>query len=326
MSKMPIIQVFALGGTIAMTPGAAPGVTPSLSAEALVAAVPGLEKVAVIQAKTLANIGSANITIDRIAKLCAAAEAAVAAGCDGIIVTQGTDTLEESAFLASLMYKGSKPLVFTAAMRAATHPGADGPANLYNAVLVAVSGKAAGVSVVMGPKIHDPWQVSKEHTYELDAFDSSHGGPIGYIVEGAIQMHRQSTPLVKVDLAGKPAAPVALVSASFDGDIKILEALPSLGYKGVVIEAFGAGHLSEVWADAAEALLAHMPVLLATRVSEGPVLENSYGYKGAEIDLINRGLIPCGPLRSRKARLLLSLLLAEGGDWKAKFKEGVKAF
>lgn len=313
MNKMPVIQVYALGGTIAMTPGDTSGVTPTLSATDLIRAVPDLQDLAEFRAETLEQKGSANLTFDLIADLCGRAEASDA---DAFIVTQGTDSMEETSFIASLIYKGKKPLVFTGAMRSPNQPGADGPANLLDAARVALASPEGCVSLVMNGEAHDPWHVAKEHTSTLQAFTSEQG-PMGVLSEGKVYWRRQARETL--GLQGKPAA-VALLSAVLDDDGRLFDSLVTLGYDGVVIEAYGAGHLSELWAAKAEALAAKMPVVLASRARGGRVFENTYGYKGAEIDLIARGLVPAGGLRGRKARILLSLLLGNrAANWKQVF-------
>jgi L-asparaginase len=316
MNQLPHIQVFALGGTIAMMPGDTAGVVPSLDAKALVSAVPELADVAEISSETLGTVPSANLGYEAMAALCKHAEAGEA---DGFVVTQGTDTLEETAFLASLLYQGEKPLIFTGAMRTPNQLSADGPSNLYNAVLTAC-GLEGGVYVVMNGDIHDPWHVRKGHTSDLSSFTSGEVGAVGYLVEGAVHLrtHEQQAPLEPLGEA-KPK-PVALLTASLGDDTRLLDQVLAAGYKGLVIEAFGAGHLSEAWADAAEKIAREIPVILCSRCQNGTVFENTYGYTGAEIDLAARGLVPSGQIKSRKARLLLSVLLAdETQDWYARF-------
>lgn len=319
MNKMPVIQVYALGGTIAMTPGDTSGVTPTLSATDLIRAVPDLQDLAEFRAETLVQKGSANLTFDLIADLCARAEASDA---DAIIVTQGTDSMEETSFLASLLYEGAKPLVFTGAMRTPNQPGADGPANLLDAARVALASPRSSVSLVMNGEVHDPFHVAKEHTSTLLAF-ASEPGPVAVVVEGHVHWRREARK--GMGLRGRPV-PVALLGAALDDDGRLLEEVAALGYQGLVIEAYGAGHLSEVWAEKAEKLARDIPVVLASRARGGRVFENTYGYKGAEIDLIARGLVPAGGLRGRKARILLALLLgSKGADWKQVFTAVTKS-
>lgn len=320
MTQKPVIQVFALGGTIAMTPGDQSGVTPTLSATDLIKAVPALQGLAEFRAETVAQRGSANLDFSLISHICNMAEQSAA---DGIIITQGTDSMEETAFLASLLYSGKKPLVFTGAMRTSNQPGADGPANLYDAALVALASEAGSVSLVMNSEVHDPWMVAKEHTSSLQAFFSENGATAN-VVERQVRWTGQ--PRVGAGMKSDGFAPVALLSSVLDDDGRLFESLPDLGYKGLVIEAYGAGHLSEIWADKAEALSKKMPVILASRARAGRVLEETYGYKGAEIDLIARGLVPSGGLRGRKARILLALLLGQGNEnWKETFTAAAKS-
>jgi L-asparaginase len=316
MENMPHIQVFALGGTIAMVPGAEPGAIPSLDADALVSAVPQLSEIAEISAETLANVGSANISFELVADLCRRAEESDA---DGIVVTQGTDSLEETSFLASLLYQGTKPLIFTGAMRTPNQLSADGPLNLFNATLTA-SALEGGVYVVMNGDIHDPWYVSKDHTTDVSAFASGEVGIVGYVLEGAVHLreHAQQAPLYVP--AGALPRPVALMQATLGDDTRLLDQIVDAGYEGLVLEAFGGGHLSEAWTDAVHKIAQKIPVVLCSRSRNGAVLQRTYGYKGAEMDLIKRGLMPSGQLKSRKVRLLLSVLLAdESQDWQARF-------
>ncbi len=322
MSNKPVIEVFALGGTIAMTPGAGAGVIPRLTASDLVSAVPGLDQLATIQASTLAKKGSANLSFDQIANV---VSKAAASDADGVIVTQGTDSMEESAFLASLMYHGRKPIIFTGAMRSPGELGADGSSNLFNAVVAATDSAMRGVGLMMNGELHDPWYVTKEHTSALQAFVSEHG-PAATISEGQLHWPRPM-PRHKLErVVPQRFAPVALVSTFLDDDGRILDTLPELGYEGVVIEGFGAGHMPEGWADKAERLTEIMPVVLASRARAGRVFERTYGYKGAEIDLLQRGLIPAGGLRPRKARILLSYLLGAGvGNLKHSFTAAAKS-
>jgi len=321
MDNAPQIVVFALGGTIAMTSAttgskAESGAMPTLGADALVSAVPQLADVAEITSETLVNVGSANLDFSCIQKLCQRAQLA---DCDGIVVTQGTDTLEETAFLASLLYEGDKPLIFTGAMRTPGQLSADGPTNLFDAVLTACA-LEGGVYVVMNREIHDPWRVCKMHTTDLGAFQSPGTGAVGRIIENAVhlELHEQQAPLgLSADVCSRP---VALLQAGLGDDTRLLKQILGLGYEGLVIEAYGAGHLSEDWADCAVDIAKHIPVILSSRCTGGAVLEATYGYKGAEMDLIQRGLIPAGNLKSRKARHLLSLLLADRpSQWLARF-------
>lgn len=291
------------------------GVRPAFTAHDLLAAAPELSGVADIQAHNVSLKASANLSLPEIAALC---ERAAMVGGDGIMVTQGTDSLEETAFLASLMHKGPQPMVFTGAMRSPTQPGADGRANLMAAALTAIKRGGPAVSVVMNDEIHHPFYVTKSHTSNVAAFQSPVRGPIGQIAEGNVFLHPvQPSPTFDIP---DEFAPVALLSTVLDDDGALFDAIMSAGYKGLVVEGFGAGHVSEIIAEKLATIAQKIPVILASRVRAGSVFERTYGYRGAEIDLLSKGLVPSGRLSGRKARILLSLLLGlKVSDWRAEF-------
>ena len=317
MKQKPALQIFGLGGTIAMASSKAEGagVHPSLSAADLIAAAPELSDVAEIRAETLSLKGSANLGFQEIGGLC---DRAAKTDCQGVVVTQGTDSMEETSFLASLLYKGDVPLVFTGAMRSPTQPGADGRANLMAAALTALTDDAPKVSLVMNDEIHHPYYVTKAHTSNVAAFQSPVRGPIGQIAENTVYLHPAS-PSPVFDMPAK-FAPVAVLSAFLDDDGNLFDTILSAGYAGLVVEGFGAGHVSETVAEKLSMIAQEIPVILSSRVRAGAVFERTYGYRGAEIDLLNKGLVPAGRLSGRKARILLSLILGlDVPDWRQEF-------
>lgn len=311
--------VLSLGGTITMVPSAGGGIAPKLGAAELVASVPDLAEVAQIEAESPARLPSPSLTPEHIVAVAARIEAAFATGVDGAVVIQGTDTIEESAFLLDLLVSGDKPVVITGAMRGADAPGADGPANLLAAARVAASEAARGLGTlaVLNYDIHAARFVQKTHTTLPSAFASPMIGPIGAVAEGRPRFFAR-VPRMPVYPAGAGAPPpVALVTWPMGDDGRILGALPGLGYRGAVIAGMGAGHVP---ADAAETLgdlAGRFPVVLASRSAAGPVFTDTYGYPGGEIDLIRRGLVPAGMLGALKARLLLGLCLRQGGGREA---------
>ena len=313
MSRRRLI-VLSLGGTITMVPQAAGGIAPRLGAADLVASVPELAEVAEITAESPARLPSPSLTPDHIIGVATRIEAAFAAGADGAVVIQGTDTIEESAFLLDLLVAGDKPVVMTGAMRGADAPGADGPANLLAAARVAVSEQARGLGalVVLNYDIHAARFVQKSHTTLPSAFASPMMGPIGAVAEGRPRFFAAVPRLPVLRPQGGPPPPVALLRWVMGEDGRLLHALPGLGYAGVVIEGMGAGHVPAAAAEPVGDLAARMPVVLATRSVAGPVFTGTYGYPGGEIDLIGRGAIPAGLLSGLKARLLLGLALRGG--------------
>ncbi|HEY8986007.1 MAG TPA: asparaginase [Streptomyces sp.] len=306
------VLVLTLGGTIAMTrTAAASGVTPTLTGSDLVGAVPGLQDAANVTVEDFRQMPGASLTISDIVCLVDRLQRADQEGVDGVVVTQGTDTLEETAYLTSLYYQGTMPVVFTGAMRNAATAGADGPANLLAAVQTAVSTEARGngVLVVLADEIHAARHVRKMHTTSPGAFESPSTGPLGRVTEGAARFHRSLSPIAPVPLPVGALPQVEIVIASLGSSGTLLKGLEG-EVSGLVVAAFGVGHVPETWCHRLEALTATMPVVLASRIGAGSVLTSTYAFPGSESDLLARGLISAGMLDPYKARLLLTALVA----------------
>ncbi|MBX9711520.1 MAG: asparaginase [Xanthobacteraceae bacterium] len=300
-----------------MTRQAEGGIVPTLTAADLVQSVPCLDKVAQIETISPLRKPGASLTLDDLIDLAQMLRERLAGDTDGAVVIQGTDTIEETAFVLDCLLDGSKPVVVTGAMRGPEAAGADGPANLLAAVIVAASGASRdrGTLVVLNDEIHAARFVQKSHTALPSAFRSPLGGTVGLVIEGAAAFHGRTTrghhvagPLAKTD------APVALIKMALGEDDRLLRALPSLGYVGAVVEGMGVGHVPACVVDAISALAKTMPVVLASRIDTGPVFSQTYAFPGSEIDLIGHGLISARSLSGLKARLLLILLLHAGRD------------
>jgi L-asparaginase len=243
-------------------------------------------------------------------------------GAAGAVVTQGTDTIEETSFVLDLLVDREAPVVVTGAMRNPTLPGADGPANLLAAIQVAASSVARGLGtlVVLNDEIHAARFVRKTHTSNPATFRSDPVGPLGWISEGVPRVVLRPTGRHKVTRPeDSQDTPVALYHVALGDDGRLLPKIEEMGYAGLVVEAMGGGHVPSVMAETLEDLASKMPVLLASRTGGGEVLRSTYGFIGSETDLLERGLIYAGPLDGRKARLLLTLLLRSGAT-----KEEVK--
>ncbi|WP_338751759.1 asparaginase [Janibacter alittae] len=312
----PRIGVAALGGTIAMTSQTGREVTPTLTADDLVAAVPRLGEIAEVTATTVATRPSASVTSLDLATVIEWAGARVAAGARGVVVTQGTDSIEETAYWLDLHWDHPEPLVVTGAMRPPATPGADGPANLLAAVLTASAQEARdrGVLVVLNDTVHTAVEVLKARSSHPDAFVSRPFGPLGFLEEEQLHLrapgHRR--PALPVATEGDPPS-VALLETHLDDTGDVLDLVTRAGYDGVVIAGFGVGHVPERMVDAVQrALDAGVVVVMATRAGDGPTHEASYGYAGSEVDLLARGVIAAGWLHPRKARVLLAELLCHG--------------
>lgn len=310
----PRLLVLSLGGTITMVPTAEGGIAPRLGAADLVAAVPALGEVAEIVARSPLRLPSPSLSLEALTDVAAMIEAGFAEGFVGAVVIQGTDTIEESAFLLDLLVASDNPVVVTGAMRGAEAPGADGPANLLAAAIVAASPEARGLGtlVVLNYDIHAARFVQKSHTALPSAFLSPLTGALGAVIERRAQFYAWVERAPTFSPGDGPPAPVALVKWAMGDDGRLLSAVADLDYAGLVVEGMGAGHVP---ADAAPLLgkvATRIPVVLASRAMTGPVFTRTYGYPGGEIDLLDRGLVPAGYLSGLKARILLGLALRPG--------------
>jgi L-asparaginase len=319
---LPRVDHLGMGGTIACRRvDDSPGAVPVLEAEDVSLTIPGIGEVADIRAEQFLRVSSSELTITDLLRLRDEAASRVAAGARGVIVTQGTDSIEETAYVLDLLWTHDAPLVLTGAMRHASLPGADGPANVLAAVQVAVSeaARGLGVLVVFNDEIHAARFVRKTHTTAPNTFASPAAGPLGWVTEGrpyiAVRpVGRPSGALSGALLGVVPTPPVALLHLALGDDGRLLGALGGLGYVGAVLESFGGGHVPPAMVSPIRALLDEMPVVLASRTGVGQVLTDTYRFAGSEIELLALGVIRAGSLDARKARLLLTLGLAAGYD------------
>ncbi|MGH3830229.1 MAG: asparaginase [Pseudonocardiaceae bacterium] len=311
------VSIFSLGGTIAMTSsaGRGAGVIPTLDAAALLAAVPALSELTLkITTHSFRGLPGASLSFDDLSQLVAAVRDELDSGADGVVITQGTDTIEETAYFLDLTVDRAGPVVVTGAMRNPTLAGADGPGNLLAAVQAAASAHLAGAGcvVVMADEIHAARHVHKTHSTDLGAFASPDTGPIGRVVEGC--PHLWARPLVALTYP-TPArgVRVGLITACLGDDAELLHRLHS-GFDGLVIAGFGVGHVPAAFVDPLTELASRMPIVLTSRTGAGPVLRGTYGFPGSERDLQDRGLINSGFLGPFKARVLLHVLVAADAD------------
>ncbi|WBB70284.1 asparaginase [Micromonospora sp. WMMD812] len=315
------IALLTLGGTIAMggVDRGRPGVVTRLTGADLTAAVPGLADLGVpLDVRDAHAVPSANLTYRQLLDVIGIASAAVSDGAVGAVVTQGTDTLEESAFLADLVWPHAAPLVFTGAMRNPTLAGADGPANLLAAARVAAAPAARdlGVLVVANDEVHAARWVRKTHSTSTATFASPNAGPVGQVIEGEVRVlarPERRDPLPPVDPDRLDAVRVALYPVTLDDDGLLLAGVAD-SHHGLVVAGFGVGHVPAALAPLLGDLAGRMPVLLTSRAGAGSVLRQTYGAVGSETDLQRRGLLNGGLLDPYKGRVLLRLLLAAGLD------------
>ena len=311
------VAVFGLGGTIAMTQAPGGGVSPVLTASDLVAAVPGLSELqAELRVRDFRNKPGASLDFTDLYELAAAIDEALNDGCVGAVVTQGTDTIEEVAYVLDLLLPTDAPVVVTGAMRNPTMAGADGPANILAAIRVAASPCARGLGclVVLNDQVHAARWVQKAHTGSPAAFVSPDHGPLGHVIEGRVRIPVRIAPVTSPwILCRAEARRVGLATIALGDDGTLIESLAE-HVDGLVVAAFGAGHVPAAVAPVLGKLAEHIPVVLASRTGAGPVHRVTYGFPGSERDLLARGLISAGYLDPLKARIMLHLLIASGAD------------
>ncbi len=310
----PKVVLATLGGTISMAPPApGHGAVPTTTAEQMLAAAPELAALADLSVETLLMKPGASLTLDDALGALRWAERAVEHGAAGVVLVQGTDTLEETAYLLDLLWPHENPLVLTGAMRTPSQLSPDGPANLAAAIRTAGADTARGLGavVVLDQQIHAARRVRKRDSIHLSAFCSGAFGPLGRLHEHHVTIGNRIARPAALARPDRPSSFVPLLQATLGDTGELLRLLIEDGHTdGVVVAGFGAGHVSATFAEAVTA--ASFPVVLCSRTGDGPVLEATYGFPGSERDLVGRGAIPAGWLGPLKARILLLVLLGAG--------------
>jgi L-asparaginase len=303
------------GGTISMKadPGTG-GPVPALRGAQLLAAVPGIERVGALEVDEWAIMPGAHLTVDQLWALRSRiADHIARRDVDAVIVAQGTDTIEESAYLAARSISTSKPIIFTGAMRTSDELSWDGPANLLAAVRVAASPDARGhgVLVVFAGQIFSAADVTKIHTHLLEAFGSPGLGPLGIVDGEAVVFRRRLSSHAPVLAPQQLASPVDIVYAYAGGDGRLLDAARETGV-GVVLAALGRGNTNPpIFAAVKRWLADGRPVVITSRTHHGRV-GPTYGFPGGGRSLHDAGAIFAGALRPQQARIDLMLALGAG--------------
>ncbi|MHB8907603.1 MAG: asparaginase [Syntrophales bacterium] len=317
MTKKRVTIIFT-GGTIAM--GVDPetgGAVPLLSGEELMNGVPDLKGIADLDVLNFCNKPGPHIRPEEVLELGKVITGIFARGkADGVVVTHGTDTLEETAYELDLLLGGDRPVVVTGAMRTGSMVSADGPANLMNAVLTAAddAARGKGVMVVFNNEVHLARDVTKASATQLNAFRSPLFGPVGLIYGRTVQFVRpgglrESIPVEEV------SAQVELIKFTLGMSTLLLDAIRDSAADGVVIEGAGVGHVSPEVAQAIRRIVhTGKTVVLTSRCHEGLVTEDNYGFVGSEKYLRESGAIPAPGLSGPKARIKLILALSKSRD------------
>lgn len=310
MSGQRPVVLLAAGGTIAMRGERA---VPALDAEHLVEQLPPRVSVPALRAESVLALPSAQVTLAQALGLARQA-AAAAEGGEGVVITTGTDTMEELAVLCALLHGGETPIVLTGANRPASGAGADGPANLIDAVTVATAPQAAGLGAVLvfGGEIHAAMTVRKVDSTGPAAFGSPSAGPIGRVVEGRVWLHARPVRPARLAVERLDGR-VELVTATLGDDGSLLRAAAASA-DGLVVVALGAGHLPTGMLHELRAAADRIPVVITCRPERSSMLFSTYGFEGAESDLRDSGAV-CAPFLSAvAARVALLCCLGAGLD------------
>ncbi|HYX12137.1 MAG TPA: asparaginase, partial [Candidatus Acidoferrum sp.] len=314
MSRVAIVFT---GGTISMAVDpVAGGNVPTLDGAAIIARTPWLSSIADVVAVDRGRTPASHFTLQALVELyqtirSSADDPAV----DGVVVVQGTDSIEESSFCWDLLHSGSKPIVVTGAMRSSSEPGYDGPANLADAVRCAASPSLAdaGVVVVLAGEIHAADDVAKMHTRSMTTFQSPNLGALGTVADEGVRIRRIRAGRRHVSPRAA-AEPVYLVTAVTGDDGRLVDAAVGYGARGIVVAATGGGNTSPALLDAGKrAMDAGIPVVLVSRVPSGAA-GTGYAFPGGGATWVRAGAILGGSLSGPKARVALSLGVGAGLD------------
>jgi L-asparaginase len=318
-NPLPKVSILATGGTIA---GSAPsntqmtGYTPgAIGVQVLINAVPEMKQYATVSGEQIANIGSFAMTNEVWLKIAKRVNELLASDdCDGIVITHGTDTLEETAYFLNLVVKSDKPVVIVGAMRPATAISADGPVNLLNAVRLAAdpAAKGRGVLVAMNDEINGARDVTKTNTTHVETFKSIELGFLGYFQAGAPVFYRATTRKhtyqTEFDISNLTELPrVDIVYAHVNDDRVLVDAVVKAGAVGIVHAGMGHGSIFPVTKEGlADAVKQGVTVVKASRVGNGMI------SRIAEDD--KYGFVVSDTLNPQKARILLMLALTKTND------------
>ncbi|HYH62194.1 MAG TPA: asparaginase [Solirubrobacterales bacterium] len=303
-AERPAVRLLVAGGTIAMSGSPA---RPSQEAIDRLQVEAGAH----VDAEVFATVPSVHFSPSGALALCKRAAEIAGSGVP-VVVTHGTDLLEEVAFLCDLLHDGDAPIVFTGAMRTASAAGADGPANLHAAVAVAGDPAARGLGVLVSfaGTVHAARYVRKADSTSIDAFTSPQAGPLGRVEEGRFVLRWSPTRLPALDVTHLDAA-VEILAPGLGSSPAALTAVVAV-CDGLVLSVPGAGHTPPAFLAAAQEIAATKPVVAVARPWRGELLHNSYGFEGSEVDLRSGAIVCAGSLSPPAARVALMAGIGAG--------------
>jgi L-asparaginase len=315
-ADLPVVRLVATGGTIAMKiDPVKQAPVPAISGEDLVATVPEIAKVARVEVQNLSNVPSDYMDPERWVGLQkAVAEALAHPEVAGVIVSHGTDTLEETAWFLDLTVASEKPVVLIGAQRNASEKDFDGPRNLLNAarICVAPDARGKGAMIVLNNQINAAREATKTHTSDVETFKSGDFGFLGVADNDRVIFSRAATRRQHLPIRlkeGEKLPYVEIVAMYGGADGSMIRAAVSAGARGIVVQALGWGNVNIPMYEAVQQAIAKgVPVVISTRVPNGRVLPN-YGFKGGGKTLQEAGAVFADNLSPQKARILLMLAL-----------------
>lgn len=315
--KLPNIYILATGGTIAGTGSSATGTSYTAGQVAitdLIQAVPELKKIAHITGEQIVKIGSQDMSDEVWLKLAHYLNTLLKRNdVDGVVITHGTDTMEETAFFLNLVIKSNKPVVLVGAMRPSTSLSADGPLNLYNAVITAGSPESngKGVLIVMNGNILGAHAATKMNTIDVQAFQAPNSGPLGYVFNGKVHYNQTSDKLHTTqsvfDVTYLDKLPkVGIIYSYSNVEPEALDALIRNQYQGIIHAGVGNGNIHKnLLPKLAEASRNGILIVRSSRIATGPTTQD------AEVDDTKYGFVASQELNPQKARILLMLALTQ---------------
>ncbi|TCU65200.1 asparaginase [Tissierella praeacuta] len=317
MSNKNKVAIIFTGGTISMKiDPRIHAAIPALTSEEIISMVTNIENFSEIEVINYANIPSPHITPSMMMEIADLVKQTITRDdITGVIVTHGTDTLEETAYLLDLIIKTEKPIVVVGAMRNSSELGYDGSSNLSAALCTAISNKARnkGVLVVMNNEVNAASEVTKTNTLSLDTFKSPEFGPLGIVDNDEVIFYRDiiSHQFIDTNIIEEK---VGLIKSVPGMESDILDFYINSGYKGIVIESLGRGNLPpQMIPGIKKAISQNIPVVMVSRCPTGRVLD-SYGYEGGGKHLRELGVIFGGNLPGQKIRIKLMLALGSTKD------------
>ena len=317
------VAILFTGGTISMVADAAAGgKVPTLDGAAILARAPGIEDIADLEVVDLGRTPASHFTFPKLFEIAGEIRRCQSdPAIDGVVVVQGTDVIEETAFLWDLVLDRPEPVIVTGAMRAASDPKDDGPQNLREAVLLAATPalRGSGVLVALDSVINPADAVTKAHASALNAFQCLDTGPLGGVLDGQVEIHRDRGPRRRV-VTDRAAEGIPLITAHVAMDGALLDAAASLRPPGIVVEATGAGNTASSLLEAAERAIGQgIAVAFTTRCPAGAA-SAGYAFPGGGATWVRAGALLAGHLSGPKARIALALGLGAGLD-----REGLRA-